>query len=178
MSRANKQAQQVVAKPKFDTRPYQRVGLNESDILEIKEAFDIFDREHVGSINPKCTSFPYSELKNALSALGHEARSHPVYQVILDLDAEGAGNITFEQFIHLNTPRLIDEDTRENIDRIFTLFDTEKTGFITVRDLRRIALEIGEELNDGDLEALIARADANKDGAVSQDEFFELLSSK
>ena len=34
MSRANKQSQQP-AKPRFDTKPYQRPGLNETDILEI-----------------------------------------------------------------------------------------------------------------------------------------------
>jgi hypothetical protein len=55
MSRANKQAQQPALKPKFDTRPYQRPGLNETDLLEIKEIFDIFDKEHVGSVNPRCT---------------------------------------------------------------------------------------------------------------------------
>ena len=54
MSRANKQSQQP-AKPRFDTKPYQRPGLNETDILEIKESFDIFDRDHLGSINPKGT---------------------------------------------------------------------------------------------------------------------------
>jgi Ca2+-binding EF-hand superfamily protein len=57
----------------------------------------------------------------------------------LDFDAEGAGSITFEQFIHLLTPRLIPNDTHENINRIFTLFDTEKTGFISVKDLHRVA---------------------------------------
>lgn len=65
--------------------------------------------------------------------------NEPIYQVILDLDSEGAGNITFEQFIHLMTPRIIEEDSRENIDKIFSLYDTEKTGFISLKDLRRIA---------------------------------------
>lgn len=54
MSRTNKPAQQPI-KPKFDTRPYHRPGLNEADIFEIKETFDLFDKEHVGSINPKGT---------------------------------------------------------------------------------------------------------------------------
>jgi Ca2+-binding EF-hand superfamily protein len=109
------------------------------------------------------------ELKSALAALGPDARNSPIYQVILDLDTEGAGNIAFEQFIHLLTPRLIEEDTRENIDHIFGLFDTEKTGFITTKDLRRIAHEIGEELGDDDLNDMIRRADENQDGAVSRD---------
>ena len=48
-------ASQPPTKPKFDTKPYERPGLTEADILEIKEAFDVFDREHIGLINPKGT---------------------------------------------------------------------------------------------------------------------------
>ena len=51
MSRTKKNAQTV--KPKFDTSPYERPGLTEADILDIKDAFDMFDQEHLGSINPK-----------------------------------------------------------------------------------------------------------------------------
>ncbi len=42
--------------PKFNAKPYVREGLTESEIIEIKSYFDIFDREHIGSISPKCTS--------------------------------------------------------------------------------------------------------------------------
>lgn len=52
MSRT-KPSQQAPVKPKFDTKPYERPGLTSADILEIKESFDIFDREHIGLINPK-----------------------------------------------------------------------------------------------------------------------------
>jgi len=51
MSRTNKNSQQNL-KPKFDTKPYERPGLTEADILEIKESFDLFDRDHIGLINP------------------------------------------------------------------------------------------------------------------------------
>jgi hypothetical protein len=46
------------SKPKlvdFDPTPYIRNSLKEEDVLEAKEAFDSFDVEHVGSINPKGT---------------------------------------------------------------------------------------------------------------------------
>jgi centrin-1 len=97
--------------------------------------------------------------------LGPEARQHAIYQVILELDTEGAGNITFEQFIHLLTPRLIEDDLKENIDHIFSLFDTDRTGFISVKDLRRIA----DDLSEDDFNDMIRRADADKDGVVSRD---------
>ncbi len=101
--------------------------------------------------------------------MGPEARQHAIYQVILELDTEGAGNITFEQFIHLLTPRLIEDDLKENIDHIFSLFDTDRTGFISVKDLRRIAREIGDDLSEDDFNDMIRRADADKDGVVSRD---------
>lgn len=51
MSRSVKKSEP--ARPKFDTKPYERPGLTENDILEIKEVFDMFDKEHAGIINPK-----------------------------------------------------------------------------------------------------------------------------
>jgi centrin-1 len=74
------------------------------------------------------------------------------------------------------TPRLLEGDSKENIDRIFALFDTEKTGFISVKDLRRIAHDIGGDISEQDLEDMIKRADKDLDGLVSRDEFFELVS--
>lgn len=71
--------------------------------------------------------------------MGLEVKNKGIYQLICDLDSEGSGIITFEQFIHLNTRRLIKNDTRENINSIFTLFDDEKSGFLTVKSLRRKA---------------------------------------
>ena len=87
----------------------------------------------------------------------------------MDLNSEGSGCITFEQFIHLLTPKLLEGDSRENIDNIFALFDYEKTGFITVKDLRKVAHEMGQELDDKDLEDMIARADEDNDGLVSRE---------
>ena len=106
-----------------------------------------------------------------IPAVAADPQAPFVYQVILDFDSEGAGQIPFEQFIHLLTPRLVEGDSPDNIDHIFALFDTERTGFITVRDLRRIAHEMGEELTEDDLADMIKVADANRDGVVSRDEF-------
>ena len=75
------------------------------------------------------------------------------------------------------TPRLLNDDTRENIDKIFALYDSDKTGYITVQDLRRVANDMGQEVSEDDLEFMIKRADEDKDGRVSKDEFFNLLSS-
>ncbi|CAM6001263.1 unnamed protein product [Sphagnum balticum] len=59
--------------------------------------------------------------------------------------------IDFEEFLELMTARVSDKDTRENIRKIFNLFDDEKTGFITIKNLRRVAKELGETIDESEL---------------------------
>jgi len=40
----------------FSAKNYERPGLTEDEVIEIKEAFDLFDTDGGGSIDPKCTS--------------------------------------------------------------------------------------------------------------------------
>lgn len=42
--------------PGFNPKSYVREGLTETDIIEIKEYFDLFDRKQTGSITSKCKS--------------------------------------------------------------------------------------------------------------------------
>lgn len=65
----------------------------------------------------------YSELKAAMTSLGFESKNQTIYQMISDLDADGSGQIDFEEFLELMTARVSDKDTRENIRKIFNLFD-------------------------------------------------------
>lgn len=37
----------------FNAKAYERPGLTEEEVLEIKEAFDLFDTDGGGSIDPK-----------------------------------------------------------------------------------------------------------------------------
>lgn len=40
----------------FNPKTYVKNGLSEDEVMEVKEAFDLFDIEGCGSIDPKCTS--------------------------------------------------------------------------------------------------------------------------
>lgn len=108
------------------------------------------------------------ELKAAMTSLGFESKNQTIYQMISDLDADGSGQIDFEEFLELMTARVSDKDTRENIKKIFNLFDDEKTGFISIKNLRRVSKELGETIDDSELQEMIERADTDNDGLVSE----------
>ena len=52
----------------FNAQDHTRPGLSEDEVLEIKEAFDLFDSDGGGSIDP-------GELRAAMTSLGFEAKN-------------------------------------------------------------------------------------------------------
>ncbi|KAL3781856.1 hypothetical protein ACHAWO_009222 [Cyclotella atomus] len=146
-------------------------GLTEDEVEELRQAFCLFDTDGSGTIDPK-------ELRAAMQSLGFEAKNQTIYQMIKDIDVDGSGEIDFDEFLQLMTSRLAGSDTREDIDKIFQLFDDDKTGYISLQNLRRVAHELGEQMNDAELLEMIERADLDQDGQISPDEFFRIMTQK
>lgn len=98
--------------------------------------------------------------------------------MISDMDSDGNGTIDFQEWLNLLTKKVSEKDSRDNINKIFALFDDERTGFISVKNLRRVAQELNESITEQELEELIHRADTDGDGLVSEEEFFSILTRK
>ena len=131
----------------------------------------MFDSDGSGTIDP-------SELKSAMQSLGFEAKNQTIYQMISDLDKDGSGAIDFDEFLDMMTARMSDKDTREDINKVFRLFDDDKTGYISIKNLRRVAKELGETMTDEELLEMIERADSDGDGQVSAEDFYNIMTKK
>ena len=75
--------------------------------------------------------------------------------MVSELDADGSGEIDFDEFIEMMTARMSENDSKTDIDKIFRLFDEDKKGFISVENLRRVVAEIGEHISEEDLEDMM-----------------------
>ena len=53
-------------------KAFERPGLTEDEVEEIREAFNLFDTEGSGTIDPK-------ELKAAMESLGFESKNPTIY---------------------------------------------------------------------------------------------------
>ncbi|KAH8071707.1 Ca2-binding protein [Aureococcus anophagefferens] len=136
--------------PKRPTKTYERPGLSEEEIEEIREAFNLFDTDGSGTIDPK-------ELKAAMQSLGFEAKNQTIYQMIGDIDKDNSGSIDFEEFLDMMTAKIP---------------ATSRSA------TSRVAKELGETMSDAELMEMIERADTDQDGEISPDEFYGIMTKK
>ncbi len=72
----------------------QRPGLTEDQVAELKEAFDVFDTEGKGTIDPR-------ELRVSMQNLGFHSKNPNMFRMIADLEKRSTGAIGFEYRIVL-----------------------------------------------------------------------------
>ena len=144
------------------------VVLTDDEIQEIKEAFDLFDADKSGVIDP-------AEVNAALASLGTD--QSPTIKKLLEGLPELGAEITFDQFLVHVAERLGNRTTRAGIQRIFDLFDEGNTGTITVQNMKRVAKELGESMTEEEILESIARVAADKN-AITPDDFYKILTKK
>jgi Ca2+-binding EF-hand superfamily protein len=149
-------------------------GLSNDEIDEIRQAFDLFDTNQTGKIDPK-------ELKAAMQSLGFQDKNPTIYNMIAELDtseAQKKGGIDFNTFVEAINDKLGDKESKEGIERIFRLFiDDTSSETITLNSLKRIAKELGEQMSGDELKDMLERA-SNNGTELSFDEFYDIMTKK
>ena len=133
---------------KKGSKRVERPGLSSEEVDEIKQAFDLFDTNGTGKIDPK-------ELKAAMQSLGFDSRSPNIYQLIADLnipDIERNGGKSFDDFLDVISDKIGNKELKEGIRRIFDLFIGDpNSDTITLSSLKKISKELGENMSDEEL---------------------------
>lgn len=167
----------------------KRTKLTQEQIDVLKQAFDLFDTDASGAIDEK-------ELRDAMKALGFESKKDEVKQLIATVDKDGSGMIEFEEFLVMMKKKMVinnarqlvfprsysllprqleDKNVEEEIEKAFNFFDENNEGFIDLEKLRKVAVDLGEEVDDKVLKEMIFAADLDDDQRVSKDEFMRVM---
>ena len=148
---------------KVKRRAHSRPELSDEQKQEIKEAFELFDTD-------KDRCLDYHELKVAMRALGFDLKKAEVLKILRDHDKTGHGLMEFDDFAKISeflfdcvpfpsslieifkvSERILARDPLDEIKRAFQLFDDDNTGKISLRNLRRVARDLGDKLDDDEL---------------------------
>ncbi|CAD8091429.1 unnamed protein product [Paramecium primaurelia] len=160
-------AQKPVGKQQqVNRKPQDRPGLTEDEIEEIKEAFNLFDTEGTGRVDPR-------ELKAAMQSLGFDQKNPTIFNMIAELENEGT-DIDFDQFLDAITSKLGNRETRDGINKIFDLFDDDGSNSINLNNLKRVSKELGETMTAEELAEMLERA-ASNGRDISREDFYNIM---
>ncbi|KAG0579001.1 hypothetical protein KC19_4G065200 [Ceratodon purpureus] len=170
-------------------RPQADVGaLPDHLVKDLREDFKMFDLNGDGKISRK-------ELGKVLWSLGERLSDADVDQMIRDADANGDGEIDFEEFINLNAnsadiqTATVSSDLEdgkpcasslemEALQSAFNVFDSNKDGFISAGELHRVLSCLGDDhISIDDCRYMISCVDIDGNQLVDFKEFQTLMSS-
>ncbi|EGR27227.1 hypothetical protein IMG5_199680 [Ichthyophthirius multifiliis] len=156
------------SKPKIKQKK-KRTKLTKEQQDVLKQAFDLFDTDGSGAIDEK-------ELRDAMKALGFESKKEEVKELIYQIDKDSNGTIDFYEFLELMKKKMLqDKNVEEEIEKAFNFFDENNEGFIDFEKLKKVASDLGEDVQDKTLEQMIFAADLDDDQRVSKEEFMRVM---
>jgi centrin-3 len=71
--------------------------------------------------------------------------------------------------------RYAGRDPEEEIKKAFSLFDDDHSGCISLKNMKRVARELGENLSEEELQNMIDEFDRDQDGEISMEEFMYIM---
>ena len=141
-----------------------RNEITEEQKKEIKDAFSTFEENGI---------FP-DELKSAMQTLGFDA-NNPEVQKILDKLATKKGPLKFDEFMDVMIEKNIDKNPEEEIKKAFKVLCEDGTDKITLKSLTKICADLGEKINEDELQEMINEADKDQDEEVGEEDFIRIM---
>ena len=157
-------------KPANAKKNEARPILTNDEIEEIREAFNLFDTDGTGKIDPK-------ELKAAMQSLNFDTKNPTIFQMIAELESFGRP-IDFDEFLEEIQSKLGDRETKAGIEKIFDLFVEEKNAnSISLNHLMKVSKELGETMTKDELLEMLERA-ASNGREITREDFYNIMTKK
>jgi calmodulin len=109
--------------------------------------------------------------------LGQNPSEAELIEMISTVDDNGDNEIDFPEFLILMKSRIGEKDPEKELRDAFRVFDTDNSGSIDRKELKRLMKKLGQALSDAELDAMMDEVDTNGDGQISFEEFKDLMVS-
>mmetsp|Transcript_6859 Transcript_6859/g.9484 ORF Transcript_6859/g.9484 Transcript_6859/m.9484 type:complete len:160 (+) Transcript_6859:57-536(+) len=137
---------------------------HEKEVEEMREVFDLFDKDSDGTIT-------ISELGVVLKSLKKNFNQKQLEEIIKKVDKNGDGQIDFEEFLKMMSNRVGTRNRDYELKEAFNVFDQDGDGYITASELSTVMKTLGEQIDKETVDLMIEGVDRDGDGEIDFNEF-------
>jgi len=131
---------------------------------ELRQAFELFDRDGSGSIDRE-------ELRAVMSSLGMELSDSDLATLYAQMDPSGDGTIDFNEFCDVMAPDTTPETPAQVAASVFLMLDKDGSGKITATELKDSVMQVNPHVTDDDIGAAMELFDKDHTGTITEKEF-------
>jgi len=131
---------------------------------EIRDAFSTFEEE---GLEPE-------ELKIAMKTLGFDANNQEVLKILDKIDAK-KGPLKYDDFMDVMIENTAEKDPEVEMRKAFKVLCEEGTDKITLKSLSKICADLGEKINEEELQEMINEADKDQDDEIGEEDFIKIM---
>jgi calmodulin len=128
--------------------------------------------------HPSIGTIELDELKQVMRKLGQNPSEAELVEMINSVDENGDNEIDFEEFLVLMKSRIGEKDPDKELRDAFAVFDSDGSGSIDRKELKRLMKKLGQKLSDEEVDAMMDEVDTNGDGEISFEEFKAMMVSQ
>ncbi|PIO15425.1 Myosin light polypeptide 6 [Aquarana catesbeiana] len=145
--------------------------LTEDQIIDFKDAFNLFDKTGDGKIF-------YFQCGDVLRALGQNPTNAEVMKVLGNpkMDEMNTKMLDFEQFLPMlqTIAKNKDQCTMEDFTEGLKVFDKEGNGCVMGAELRHVLITLGEKMQEDEVENLLLGHE-NANGEINYEELVRMV---
>ena len=126
----------------------------------MKEVLDLYDSNNEGFVKTR-------DIAKILRAMGRTLEKDDEQNFLEAADPENTGKISKDNFLAIVEAMF--SLSKENLNELyeaFRVFDINNTGKISIKNFKKVLVDIGKEFNENDVDDLLKYIDVDKDGNI------------
>merc|ERR1712002_234038 len=139
-----------------------------AEVTLFQDAFSHFDKSNSGIL-------PTKVLGQLLRFVGENPSDAEVQDLMNEVDTGSTGSFKFPNFLSMMLRKIDEINAEAEIREAFKVFDSNGDGFINRQELGFVMENLGENMENEEIESLIDEIDIDGDGQINYEEFYTMM---